>query len=342
MKLFLITCACVLLGTYAHAQNDTLSATEKQELKEALSKTPLGANFQAGSYSTRGDSAKAGEYLVKSDPYYMMFLGQTPESLPEFLSRFKSSKAAKDTFIEAFTRAYNAPKNAQYQLFKSMYKEDRIVRSKLDSCSTGELCQQLSNQMNQTDSVHSATLYNYVSKNGWPTMQNGGLYAGLLAVHDHKNHKFYIPHLKKAIAQGQSTLDALEILYYYSSHSQDHKAWQKFLDTSKKQSFDVSSLLRFELPANLSQIKKFAADHCPVEYHLVFHSLTTKIAEDWYDEARAHGNRDPNGHINSQFFNEVRKGCSRLPPDVLKGVWEFRYLPSDSKRSRMVLYVVYK
>jgi hypothetical protein len=326
---------------HCEAATDTLSLKEKMELRDALMKTPLGANFQADIYSQKGDSAKAGEYLLKSDPHYMMFLGQTPETLPEFLSRFRSSKADKDGYIELFTKAYNAPKSEYYHAFRNMKIEDNKIRKLLDNCSSKDSCKRLSKQMAKTDSLHTAYLYNYIKKNGWPRIEHGGLYANLLAIHDHRNHAFYIPHLKTAIKQGQNIMDALEILYYYNSKEQHGDALQAFLDTTQKVTFDVSSLLNFKLPTTMNEIRKAFKDHCPVEYYLVLYSYKVEVAENWDITANARRHTDPQGHILQQFFSRARKDCPRYKGDE-GATWQLNYLRSDTRRSKMMLYVLYK
>lgn len=341
MKKTALLCGCILYCLYSYASTDTLSAKEKEKLKHALLQTPLGANLLADSYSQRGDSVKAGEYLVKSDPYYMMFLSQTPETLPEFLSRLRSSRADKEKYLELFTKAYNAPQNEHYHTFRKMQAEDKKIRHQISNCNSKDSCKRLQKRMKAADSTHASYLYNYVRKNGWPTMEHGGLYANSIAIHDRANDAFYIPHLKAAIKQGQNTMDALEILSSHRSREQPRIELQNFLDTTPKLAFDVSSLLHYKLPASLAEIRKAFKDHCPVEYKLVIYSYKIEIYEEWTKTADARRHQDPQGHILQQFFSRARKDCPRYQGDV-GATWEVNWLPSDTRRSKMMLYVLYK
>lgn len=340
MRIIALLCFGLFCGHHSKALNDTLSAKEIAELRQALLQTPLGANLQADTYSLKGDSAKAGEYLLKSDAYYMMFLNQTPETLPEFLSTFKSSKTDKDKYIELFTKAYNEPKNEYYHTFRKMRAEDQKIRYQLNSCSK-DSCKLLHKLKNITDSIHAAYLYSYVKKNGWPTMKNGGLFANTLAIHDYQNYAFYIPNLKSAIKQGQNTMDALEIISYYNSRERERDyLLQTSLDTTQKLAFDVSSLLNFRLPTSISEIRKAFKDHCPVDYYLVFYTYRNEIYHNWMTSAEARRHQDSQGHILEQFFSRARKDCPRYKGDV-GATWGINWLPSDTRRSKIMLYVLY-
>jgi hypothetical protein len=341
MRCFLLF-LLIIVTVKCHAQEDTLSSTERNALDTALKNTLLGYNLLADMYSKKNDTVHASEYLLKSDPYYLIWLGQTPQSLPEFLSKFKASPQTKEQYLSIFTKAFNSPKSKYYTDFDRMYEEDQAIRKQLDGCSEINVCKKLTLQMHSTDSIHFTYLYNYVKKIGWPSIENGGLYADILAVHDHTHHSFYIPYLKESIKKGQSTLDVLDILYYCQREGSKWEKFKAILDTSKKFVFDVSDLLYFKLPpaALLSKIKKAIKDYCPVQYYLLFYSYKQEIQDGWL--LRAHI-REQKGeeHILAQFFDELHEYCTKYPRNM-KGTWAVYHGETDTKRTKIVLYIVYK
>ena len=78
-----------------------------------------------------------------------------------------------------------------------MFEEDILDRNK-QSISKDNPRMDISNEeMHRSDSIHFAYLYDYISKNLWPSLIDSSRFACLLVIHDHAKHRLYISYLMK-------------------------------------------------------------------------------------------------------------------------------------------------
>jgi hypothetical protein len=329
---------CLSIACLGQA-NDTLTIAERTQLQQVMASSMFGSFNEAYKLSKKGDSIGATNALLKVDPYYLFFEDITPANLDSALKAMHITDAEGEAYKNRFLKAYNGPKTYAFSEFSKMHTEDQGLRKAMEMCGDSFTCAKFSKRLRTTDSQHFQYLYSYVQKNGWPTVADGGLYAHTLAIHNHEHHAFYIPHLKKAVLQGQAILSALELIYYWQTRSGG--ATRAYYDTVRKFSFDVSSILSLRMPASFYRILQTVKQYCPVKIHLVLECANQKIYDDWCAKT---GYPYKHDHIIQRFFDEMHASCPRQVHNgesIYKGTSELKSLRYEGKRPRMMLYVIY-
>ena len=335
IRYFLFSLVFLFHSNLASAESsDTLSIEERKELEKGLLKSPSRYYFLADSFSRKKDSAQAGSSFLKIDPYYLMWSFKNPVSPDTIMNRFYLHEGTKERYQKLYNEVFNSVKSESYQTFEAMYKEDQEIRSVLERCGDSFTCARAAIRMRKSDSVHFAYLYDYTRKYGWPTIANGSYYALTIAIHDHQNHGHYIPLLKEAIKKGQAPIQPLELILYWKANSRH--SYKEFLDTSKKMSFNISSILNDQMPSNLNRIRTAVKRRCPnAQILIMFESPKLKDYKDWIEKT---GYPHRSNHIIGKLMNELVDEC---PKKLMKDVHSTRWLPSDGK-PRLMLYVVYR
>lgn len=324
---------------YAQIPPDSLDEQEKSLLTAGVKLSASYQLFIADSCAVRKDKACVEEALSKVDAYYLLFaLEQTPQTLDSFLSKYNLDSAQAKAFKQRFIRTYYSKKTASYKRFQKQHAEDQAIREQYNQCSDSATCVRLKKQMRVQDSLHAGSLLRYVRKYGWPLPEQGGYYAGVLAVHDHTNHEVYIPAVTKALLSGKAEPSLLQWLLYYKTNLKDRGSYLKMLDTTRHQRFDVSELLSFRMPQNLPQIRDFLTEHCKVKLYLMFESFENSQYTSWDNKAHYLGNTDSAGHILAQFSNKMRVGSRAKLPENL---WSIQWEATPQKKPKIILYITY-
>jgi hypothetical protein len=148
-----------------------------------------------------------------------------------------------------------------------MYGEDQATRRKWEQCGDTFTCKVYEQRMNDADSVHGEYLYSYVQKHGWPTLENGCMYAETMALHDSKHMVSYIPELRKSVISGNASLS----LYYRLINRAKPSNLAALKKYKTKTVFDVSYVLRGMDPSSVQrqEMAKFVKDCGPIK-HLYF------------------------------------------------------------------------
>lgn len=230
----------------------------------------------ADSFSKAGDSINASSHFLKVNPYLLLDHVQ-PAGLETFFAKYLLTNAARNEYRRMYEQVYNSPKTEAYKKFKAMFEEDQDVRNKLDTCSEEIICDRLKTQMRTTDSVHFAWLYNYVAKNGWPTIENGSMYAIYIALHDHVKYNHYIPILRKAVLAGIAAPGVYAGILTNESRSKSTDP-NKMLELPNSLIFDVSMLLRNTLPDSVTykRINKAIRNHCHIKFFALIYETNDK------------------------------------------------------------------
>ncbi len=325
--------------TFAQMRQEPLVVAQEELLTTGIQRTSAHYLMIADSCSVRKDSTCAAKALLAVDDYYLLFAAdQTLQTIDSFLHSYTIDAGVAQRIKQRFIKTYHSKKTAAYALFRRLYEEDQTIRAHYNQCKDSISCSQLRLQMRALDSLHAAHLLKYVLKHGWPFPENGGYYAGALALHDHARHDIYLPEVKKALLSGKADPSLLQWLLYYQTNLKGRGSYLKMLDTTRHQRFDVSELLAFHLPQCLPQINQFLQGHCKVKLYLLFESFENSQYASWSDKAHYLGNTDRAGHILAQFANKTRVGCRAHLPENL---WAIHWEATPPAKPKIILYITY-
>ncbi|HXS37650.1 MAG TPA: hypothetical protein VN721_13180 [Flavipsychrobacter sp.] len=318
-----------------HHNYDTLTTEEINQLEIGIAKSTFGYVHLTDSFSIKNDSVNASINMLKIDPYYFISGLGEPTPIETIINerKFHLTLQAKKDYRNIYAKALNSPKSPSYKKFKAMAEEDQLTRKRLDKCADSITFQILNNKMIATDSAHFNYLYNYVQKNGWPTLSNGSLYAAIIAIHDHAHHSFYFPYMEKAIVAGQLGLEPLQLIYEWMTTNFETK---DLLNYPKKIPFDVTSILKDQLPSSLQRIEYFTKKYCPVHLYFVY-----EFAPDNHvTEVRYWINRQQHrtNNILDKLVDDLSSFC---PKNIQPDTWAVHYLPASDHIEKITLYLVY-
>ncbi len=313
------------------------------------------------SFSHKKDSVNAGVSLLKVDPLYFMFMDQTPDSINVFLlRRFTLTNTAREKYTALFTAAYNATKMESYTKFKAMYMEDIAAKRSAENCGDSLTCDKAAKRIRITDSIHSDYLYNYIKKNGWPSLANGSLYANILALHDHLHYEDYLASLRQGILNGYAAPDVLELMekmmlsdngYYF--HNKNYQEFAELLKTHAYRRFEISAVLNDRMPSSLSRIEKAVAQLCPANLYYFYEARDKTVYDEWQkkqtklwmrgsegiDEAKMADGY--NGIMPKLTVSLSRYMCpSKNVIPYKQGLCNPAYHPSENVTPKMILYVI--
>jgi len=318
----------------AQAKPDTLSAAERTALLQRSRATSFGHYWMADSCARRGDSACAAFHFLQVDPLLILYYDVAPDSLPKLFDRMRLPAATRAQYAALFTEMLAAPRSAAYTDFKRMRDEDQTLRTVRSRCGDSLTCARAAQRMRVADSAHFEALYDYVRQHGWPSVADGGLYAQVLAIHDHKRHEYYIPIIQEAVANGSAQLNLLDLMMQWRSQKSPEQLRQ-YLDTATRRVFDVSSMLGEVLPASLPRIQKALKGHC-ARWYLVLETPTNARFSAIMDRFHANDNgpEDEVRGVLTQFANELQRMC---PKRLHRDVWHVSWMPGE--RERLLLYL---
>ncbi len=266
---------------------DTLTPDEIKQLNSAIDRSTFTYAYLMDSFSKSGDSINAAKYLLKIDPYTLMFEGITPDSINKYLSGYKLTRTAKEKYTESFNKVYRAKRSVVYDTLKQMGEEDQLLRKEYRNAVDTASVHRIRRQMHITDTTHARYLQNYILKKGWPSLADGSMYAAIIAIHDHENHDFYIPHIKKAILSGNLEMGSLELILYWRSHNMSYLTFKHHLATHPYVSFNVTDILHDTVPTSMPEIIRTLKNCCPVRLFLFFESKDNQSYQNWADRYRS-------------------------------------------------------
>ncbi|MGN6568792.1 MAG: hypothetical protein ACTHJ0_12600 [Flavipsychrobacter sp.] len=301
-----------------------------------MSKSSIYAYSQMDSFSHVRDSVTASKWLIKIDPYYLLQeWGNTTEP-DTFLQKFHVTAFARKDYMTQYDRALNEMPT-DYRNFERMGKEDQQIRAYLSKCGDMNTCSKLQQQMQYTDSIHAAYLYSYVKANGWPDIKHGSMYATLIAIHDHPHHNFYMPYMIKAAKEGQVSIMALELINHYIKEAKEFEYLDRMLKKGPYIAFDISDILKLQMPACLPRIQNFLYQSCDAKFKFcyIFECADFKYFLNWFNVYEV----DHNGNdIMTRFQRELQPSCPKKIFD--SGVWTHHWKPAE--RTRLMLYAVFE
>ncbi len=104
-----------------------------------------------------------------------------------------------------------------------MLEDDQSLRLTIDTCTDSLKMLMFGIELSREDSVRADYLYRYVVQYGWPEINKGGLFAGIIAIHDHSRHHFYFPRIKQSLIRGEGDMQTYELMKYWIS---DGSSWE--------------------------------------------------------------------------------------------------------------------
>lgn len=191
------------------------------------------------------------------------------------------------------------------------------------------------------DSAHFKWLYNYVQKNGWPTLQDGSVYAQFVALHDHQHWCAYLPYLRKAVFAGNG--------YYTIYNSILNRCREPQFDILIKKrkhlSYDVSYILKGDskkVASEFEKMKKAIKNNPGISYiYFRYESMNKTDFENFLQGPNHNGSNineywmswDLMMHID-RYINGYHNGTEIIPYDYI-------YSESEIPQPKLKLYLVY-
>jgi len=359
---FILLLLFLIIYKSSFSQN-ILSEDEETTLLKAVEHTTFGYFNLADSFSKKGDSISAGSWLLKVNPYQLIFDYPTPDSMAAFLSRLCLTEKARKKYTELFIKAYKAKKSLAYNTFKEMFDEDQEVRNTYNKGGDSLTRSRNRARAEHTDSIHFSYLYSYIKKNGWPSLENGSQFAGYLAVHNYERYDYYAPLLKKAAVKGNIDFGILKLIQLKQSIVREFDDFQQCLETNSYVSFNVSSLFDHKLPESMPEIEQAVAKYCPALLRLGLKAKDQNTCNEWRDRImlpwlemspwldEVGYLRDTELNILSKFSVDIsrywtcpvysrRLRSTKVSMTVGTPMYPY-WLPSDEDKPQLMLYITF-
>lgn len=315
---------------------DTLTAAQRMKIDTFGIASPFGYMSQLREASMQKDTARTEQLLMKIDPHYLMYLQQDPQTITAYLSSYTIGSKALLSYREKFYQAYKN-RTETFKKMQDMLEEDRDLRQRVQFCGDSLTCAVAKRELRNMSHLHAAYLHRFVEKGGWPSMKDGALFAAALTLKDPERQDFYLPYVKDAVLKGDAQLETYDLLRYWAEHPYQQK-FRAFLDTARKISVDIGSVLYFNMPINIQEVGFLVKDNCAQMKNLliVYEAKDHQQFIDWVTHAGMNGMGED--HIISRVRNELREYC---PGKILQNDARVDYLKSDQAKPRITLHIVY-
>ena len=205
------------------------------------------------------DSVTASKYLQDVSPYYLLFLHQAPEKLDSFFNKYQITAKGRKQYKPIFDRAYNKNKSALYDTLQAMQKAYLKLRYSLDTCKASSEDYYLG-QIQKADTPRFHFVYNNIKENGWPSIEDGALYAGEIVTRDYIHYRSYDSLNNITSEKYKMPFNVSQKRDYANLMRQNHLY---LLLKSDYLSYDVSELLANQLPERANTIGEDVRRLCP-------------------------------------------------------------------------------
>ncbi|MBS1771948.1 MAG: OmpA family protein [Bacteroidetes bacterium] len=330
-------------STYAqsHTNDRILTTNEVDILSNAIKKSSFGCFKIADSCSKNGDSINASLYFKQVNPYILLYEGLTPLTIDSYLrTNFKLTATTRKWYISEFKKVYNSPKSLCYKTLERMAIEDQAVRANQNNADSATF-KQKDEEMRLADSIHFAYLYNYTQQHGWPSLKNGSMYASIIAIHDHTNHRYYVPLLKAAILKGDINMSALSLIHYWIENNSSVLSIELTLKSYDNIAFPVNEMLDNIFPQNYPEIETAVKSKKNVHLFLVYKSKENKLFKEYSRVMQYHYfYRDD---VLSKLFKRLGEYIHTSGLNGYNnGFWNMHWQPGDNNdKPELTLYVLY-
>jgi hypothetical protein len=239
----------------------------------------------ADSFSKLKDSVNTGKYMMQVSPYHLAFLGYTANNIKTRLAKYNISAKDREACIARFN---NTKFSAIHDSFQRQYTIIQALRTQRDSAyktpakyrdaGFNIFIKQLEKRINDADTLHFAFLYKYVSKNGWPRLADGGLYAGAIAARDVKHYYQYKEAMESQFDAGEVSVKQWSKIAGNSRYYDLHMRVDSILRGDYIQ-FDLSGVEEGqEITETLkAQLGAAIVNNCPVKQILMIYRTPLKV-----------------------------------------------------------------
>lgn len=322
---------CQSLLVFAQDRSDTLTREDRLVLDQAYWSSPGYYFSRATRFIKSGSDVQASEAIGKLNPYYWLFEFRDTAQLNAYFNEYNASDAIREQIARIYDSIWTVPKSLAYSTFEQMANEDKRLRKSYERCGDTLSCRKISQLMRKADSTHFVFLHDYVSANGWPAIEDGALLALIIAIHDHANHNFYMPHLKKAARKGTAVGSALYLINNHLLNNKSHEEIKEDIATHSHVRFDISELLESRLPASLPRIQKAFKESCGqvIRYYYIVEVRDRKTGYPWFK-------------VNVEKKEMIQQMQRAIQPSCIAHmkypeVWHVSYFLAETRKMFMVL-----
>lgn len=292
----------------------------------------------ADSFSKVRDSVNVSINLLKVDPYFLISCNATLTTIDSDLAGYLLTAQAKNDYRSKFVEAYTKVRTVSFLAFKSMAEEDQMVRKSLAKCNDSLSRSIYKAKMGKTDSLHFDYLYAYVKKHGWPTYENGCMYAEIIAMHDGIHMNEYLAYISNAMKRGYSS----ERFYYSLLNRAKPSTLEALSGYKDKTTFDVSDVVKGKRASvkQINDMRKSAMECGPIKHlYFVYEANDKKEFEDFMNASE--------GALQNYWLAwDILVQLEQTNKDKLQHTaknisYDFLFSKSVNKQSKLILFMVY-
>lgn len=291
----------------------------------------------ADSCSQIGDSIDASKFFLKIDPYFFVSSNRTTKNIDSVFANYLLTKNAKETYRVLFANAYNSNRTEAFTTFKRMLNEDQLIRKKLSNCPADSIVYSaVKKEMNQIDSPHFEYLFHFVKDHGWPIYRDGAMFADVIAMHDNKYMRSYLPEIKRSVIKGNT-----DPKFYYNILNRARPSnYDRLKNYKHKLAFDISSVLHGSKISELKkkEIKKAIADCGPIVYsYFVYFSSEEKSYTDFKSIRDKHKSYWLAWDV-LVYLSQTQRELFHTARDI---PYDFPFSKGDNNTPQLILYLLY-
>lgn len=301
----------------------------------------------ADSFSKLKDSANASAAFVQVDPYYLLYLKQDPLTLDTFFTFFTLTGDARKSYSTQFFEVYSRPHSQAFDSLRRYWAEDKHLRIIRENVHEAKL-DSIEARIRHDDSIHFRYLYHYVQSNGWPSMADGSLFAGTIALHDYEHYEYYFPLMKQAFLDKILDYKLIRKMHDFSGLLDGYDSVAAHLQNVNYDCFDVSCLLHKTLPYpdRVNEIEQAIKKHCLIkDVFLVYEN--SKVNPHNYREKNEEFFSLTKGFVSyaQKFKTQMLYLFSDMPGEICpqytkRGFYAYDII-SDRVKDKLTLYIIY-
>lgn len=293
----------------------------------------------ADSFSKTGNFRMAEHYFMQISPYQLFYLDYTPATITKLYNKFRLSDSARLKYGQQFITAYANTQKPAYDSFRKFYSNIRALKSRYDTA-RGAAKKSIERQLVLADTAHAGFLLRYIGRHGWPTLEEGSLYASYLAGRHYNQWYNYLPAMHEAFFKKQVQYSHFRKVRDNERRSIDHRKYQKAI-LSNAFEWDFSSCLVGELPyqGEISALLDQAKASCP-HYQIYFVISYPGNLANWTNKWLF--SNTISGKFDRQYWDFLATLFDACPElyDVSRKSISYYYIPSERKEESLKLYIV--
>ncbi len=279
----------------------------------------------------------ASDYFIKINPYLFICQKETPNTLDSLYTQYLLTNAAQKKYRTIFESTFYKKQSVIFKKFEKMYVEDQEIRKALHYCNDDFTCNKLTAARRIIDLNNFEFLYEYVNKNGWPSIENGSLFARVIAIHDHSRFDQYIPIIKKAVLDGVVPLSTYTMMMTYKK--MENTSWQHAIDMNKSIEIYINTTIDNKMPDSitLKKIECSVREHCDIKYiFFVFESNNKKDSEIWFESMTKILVDEGKETVIEKLYNTIEDNMCGGSKNTF-----IRHRMVTGVKKKMILYLVY-